>query len=287
MTLSINTDYLEDLGDPEPYLKSIADAGFSHINWCHQWDTDFLYSKWEIKQIKKWLIKYGLQFMELHASTGKEKCWTSSREYERLAGVELVQNRIEMTAELGGDVMVIHVPHESGNVSLRRSLDQIEPFARACEIHLALENGNFDVIEPLLLEYDSDYIGLCYDSGHSNLVKDGLSHLEALKDRLISVHLHDNDGDSDQHILPFSGTIDWQKLIQIMAGSSYNKPINVEVLMHHMGDMAESIFLKQAFKLGKQLSRMFSEARTDIRGRNSQNENRELPFPALEPVFAP
>jgi len=115
MQLSITTDYAKDTGNPESYLRCIADASFSHIHWCHQWSTDFLYSRREIEHIKKCLRGYGLELLDLHASHGQERSWTSSREYERLAGVELVQNRIEMTAQLGGDVIVIHIPHKPGN----------------------------------------------------------------------------------------------------------------------------------------------------------------------------
>jgi sugar phosphate isomerase/epimerase len=55
--------------------------------------------------------------LDLHGSIGPEKNWASQREYERLAGVELVQNRIEMTAQLGGKVIVMHVPNESKNLA--------------------------------------------------------------------------------------------------------------------------------------------------------------------------
>ena len=53
--LSMTSDYLADTGCPEPYLRRIAEAGFSHVHWCHHWSTDFLYSRWEIEQIAAWL----------------------------------------------------------------------------------------------------------------------------------------------------------------------------------------------------------------------------------------
>jgi hypothetical protein len=28
------------------------------VHWCHQWDTDFLYSEWEIRQIGQWLDEF-------------------------------------------------------------------------------------------------------------------------------------------------------------------------------------------------------------------------------------
>ncbi len=40
--LSVTTDYITSSGDPSPWLQQAAEAGFSHIHWCHQWCTDFL-----------------------------------------------------------------------------------------------------------------------------------------------------------------------------------------------------------------------------------------------------
>ena len=41
--LSMSTDYAEDTGSPELQLRRIAEAGFTHVHWCHHWDDDFLY----------------------------------------------------------------------------------------------------------------------------------------------------------------------------------------------------------------------------------------------------
>jgi sugar phosphate isomerase/epimerase len=262
--LSITTDYAKDTGDPSPYLRRIADAGFSYIHWCHQWNTDFLYSRWEIEQIQKWLEAYGLRLLDLHGSAGNEKNWASSQEYQRMAGVELVRNRIEMTAYLSADVTIMHVPGDPDSVPVRRSLDELEPFARERNVRIAIENGSFEAIQKLLSEYDPQYAGLCYDSGHGNMRADGLDHLESLKDRLISVHLHDNDGASDQHKLLFSGTVDWGRLARIMAGSTYTKCVSMEVSMARMGIEDEGLFLAEAFKTGTRFDRMIQqEKRTE------------------------
>lgn len=257
--LSITTDYAKDTGDPSPYLRRIADAGFSHIHWCHHWNTDFLYSKWEMKQIRKWLEDYGLQLLDLHGSAGNEKNWTSSQEYQRLAGVELVRNRIEMTSYLGGDVTIMHVPADPDSVPVRKSLDALEPFARERNVRIAIENGVFKAISKLLSEYSPEYLGLCYDSGHANMGAEGLAHLESLKDRLISVHLHDNDSTGDQHNLLFSGTIDWESLARIMAESAYTKCVSMEVTMAGTGIEDEEAFLSKAFETGTKLSRMIEK----------------------------
>ena len=269
-TLSITTDYATGTGCPEPYLRRIADAGFTHVHWCHQWNTDFAYDECEVRQIGKWLREYGLRLTDLHGSAGPEKNWCSTVEYERQAGVELVKNRVCMAHALGGDVVIMHIPAEPDSVHeakaywerLRRSLDAVESEARPRGIRIALENltcpGTFDTLETLFPFYGPDYLGLCYDAGHGNVSGDGLQRLAGLKDRLISVHLHDNDGSGDQHRLPFSGTVDWGLLARSIAGSAYAKPLSFEVAIRGHADLCEADFLAQAHRAGLRLEQMRS-----------------------------
>lgn len=113
MHLSITSDFAADTGCPEAHLERIAAAGFSHVHWCHQWNTDFLYDPAEIDQVARWLGSFDLQLLDLHASSGREKGWASLREYERLAGVALVRNRIDFVSQVGSDTIVMHTPSRS------------------------------------------------------------------------------------------------------------------------------------------------------------------------------
>jgi len=264
--LSITTDYCKDLGCPEPYLKKISKAGFTHVHWCHQWDTDFIYSKSEISQIAIWLKKYNLKVLDLHASDGKEKNWVSLTEHKRKIGVELVKNRIYMANKLSCGVIILHFQREPNKGSekkkywevLYKSLDELQLYAKKYNVKIALENyENEDCceIKKLLSEYNSDFLGLCYDSGHGN-IGNGLKILEELRNRLISIHLHDNDGKTDEHKLLFSGTTDWDKLAQIIAGSSYKNCISMEVNMKNSNVSNESIFLSEAYENGLKFTKM-------------------------------
>jgi sugar phosphate isomerase/epimerase len=185
MELSVTTDYAKDTEDPDPYIKRIAGAGFSHIHWCHYWCTDFMYSKWETDQIEEWLKEYGLKVLDLHATAGQEKNWGLQREYERLAWLELVRNRIAMASQLGSDVIIMHAPFKSTPALFRKTIDELRQFAQEHHVRIAIENGDLNEIGRILSEYDPDYVCLCYDSGHGNMAGDGLDHLERLKDRLI------------------------------------------------------------------------------------------------------
>ncbi len=256
---SINTDYVQDHGSPEPYLRRIAEAGFSHVHWVHHWRGDFLYDRAEIDQIGRWLKTYGLQLNDLHASEGSEKFWISTAEYARLAGVELVKNRLDMTAVLGGDAIVLHVQPDGYNDDpqpefwdrLQRSLDVLLPYAQARGVQIAFENlypTNHETLKQILAKYSREQVGICYDPGHGNIVGDGLDFLEAVKDRLVVLHLNDNDGAADQHKLLFSATVDWKRMAGIIAASAYDKPLSMELSVHHSGINIKdaSDFLAQA-----------------------------------------
>jgi sugar phosphate isomerase/epimerase len=273
--LSITSDYVESTGDPQPYLERIAAAGFTHLHWCHHWNTDFLYSDHEIRQIERWLAEYNLRVLNLHASQGREKYWCSFLDYQRRAGVELVQNRLRMAAQLGADVVIIHVPSSAGEEvraellgPVRQSLDEVLPFAKSLGVRLAVENmetDDFGMLTTLLNEYDTDVLGLCYDSGHGNIDGRGLDNLEKVSNRLIALHLHDNDGLNDQHKIPFTGTVDWERLARIIAASPYDKCLNLEVIIANSGYKDEAEFLRQSHAAGEKLAGMVTSYRQSAR----------------------
>jgi sugar phosphate isomerase/epimerase len=268
--LSITTIYGKvSTGSPEPYLRKIAEEGFSHVHWSHHWNTDFMYSRSEIEQIRDWLKVYRLQALNMHGSAGVEKKWDSKKEYERIAGVELVANRIEMAGALGADVVIMHFERQAPHPEvddlywerLRRSFDTLEPIARKSGVRIALENfedDSFKEVKTLFAAYSPDYLGFCYDSGHGNMGRaEGLDHLEEVKERLIAVHLHDNNGAmNDQHRVPFCGTIDWPRLAGIIRRSGYRNMINLEATMDYPDFKSQDAFLKAAFAAGNRLKEM-------------------------------
>ncbi len=266
--LSLTTDYATSTGSPGVYLRRIAEAGFTHIHWCHQWNTDFLYVPAEIDRIASWMDEFGLGLTDLHGSAGIEKGWGSRLDYEREAGVDLVANRMHMTSRLGGDVCIMHLPRElslpdtdsSDWERFYRSLDSLRPISKRTGVRIAIENGDFDPIENVLDRYDPEFVGLCYDCGHGNLAPDGLDRLDRNRNRLISVHLHDNDGSGDQHLLPFAGGVDWERLAEIVAASSYDKWVSMESAMGRMGIASEREFLAEAFERGSKLAGMIARA---------------------------
>ncbi|MCP4180847.1 MAG: sugar phosphate isomerase/epimerase [bacterium] len=262
--LSITSDFFTSTGDPKSDLKLIAKAGFSHIHWCHHWCDDFLYTEPEISYIKNLFRKFSLRLLDLHSSTGKEKNWASELEHERLAGVELVKNRLQMIKQLGSYVIIMHAYEY--NDALKKSLDELQPYAEDLNVKIAVENGEFAVLKNIFNDYSPNFIGLCYDSGHGNMLTGnlGLENLNRFKDRLISVHLHDNDGISDQHKPLFTGTINWNNLAKIIAESAYKKHLSLEVSMRNSEIKDKEDFLNDSFKSGNKLAEIVKEYQLGI-----------------------
>lgn len=290
MLLSITTDYKADQGDPSPFLRAIAEAGFTHVHWCHQWNTDFVYRHTEIEQIGQWLQEYGLALADVHGSEGREKFWYSPQEYARLAGVELVKNRIDFAARLGADAVVMHAypPTQDPALAplngliwdqLRKSLDALQPYAMTRGVRIALENlidfrgvaagavtqvaavDNFDLILQVYAAYPPEYIGFCYDSGHAILGHSRMDRLAPLMERLAVLHLHDNNGQADQHRLVFDGAVDWNLAATLIAAAPYTKPMSYEVSMRNAGIAEETGFLQQAYTTGARFADMVAAQR--------------------------
>lgn len=258
------TDYANDIGDAEPYLKKIADAGFRHIQWTHHWKHDFIYTKSEIQRIAKTMKDLHLSLYDIHGPAGVKKNWFSTIEYQRLAGVEIVKNRIEMCKALGGSVVVMHIPVLNSEnhgkwYQLKKSLNELELFCFEKGVRIAVENEPLDEfigIKELFSEYGPEFIGLCYDSGHGNIGGKGLEHLDSAKKRLISLHLHDNNGFVDQHDPIFTGTVDWEELARIITGSLYRGPLTFETDIKDSGFRDEKLFLECAHRDGLKLLSM-------------------------------
>ena len=283
MQIAINTDFFTSTGSPQPILKAIAEAGFTHLHWCHQWCTDFHYDESEIAQIKKWLDEYGLTLLDIHGSDGREKRWASTVEYERQAGVGLVANRIKMLAALKGTgTVMMHIAYIRRGVTksedvpivwqrvnaLKKSINELLPLMRRLNVPLALENtanDTFETLENLMGTFPKDLVGLCYDSGHGNIGEcEGLNHLEANKDRLMALHLHDNNGAGDQHQPPFMGNLDWNRLADIIARSAYPRQISFEVAMRCTPFEDIPLFLKDTYARCAKFVKMVEDRKREL-----------------------
>ena len=66
------------------------------------------------------------------------------------------------------------------------------------------------VIDQLNAEAGEDVFGFCFDLGHANLLRyDVRDFLNVLGKRLTVLHIHDNNGNGDSHLIPYTQTDNW------------------------------------------------------------------------------
>lgn len=276
----------------EDILRRIAEAGFSHIHWCFEWDGDYIYSVYEMQQIKEWMTKYGLKAKALHASKGSgrnvnlvdghyRKDYTSDLEYNRKAGVELIKNRVDLAACMGATEIVLHlyVPHmtiqkeseelEAFYTHVYDSFDELQPYCIEKSVRICLENlfdmpADFmtDQLDRLFAKYPPEFLGFCFDTGHANMVwrSEVANVIDHYKDRLFAIHIHDNTGICDFHQIPGLGTIDWDKVMGVVAGSAYELPLTME-LSCHGGNLDD--FLCDAYEAGDWLTKLYKQKKAE------------------------
>ena len=265
-------------------LERIKHSGFSHVHWCHEWTGSYLYSSYEMLRIKQWFEEKGLKVKGVHASAGEKnsdlKDYLSADEYGRLAGIELVKNRIDLAYYLDAQSIVLHLnlpwrsfENETGFEDdfyrhTLKSFDELEGYCRTRQIRICIENDGSTpqshscrMYETLFKRYESDFLGLCFDTGHAYMAsrENCLEYAKRFNDRLYMIHIHDNHGSSDEHLIPFEGGFDWEGFARVLAGSPYSLPVLMEPSLKEAGD--DSAWLKKAFEAGTRFSAMVEKYR--------------------------
>ena len=125
-----------------------------------------------------------------------------------------------------------------------RFFKKLTPHLRRHQVQAAVENifdrdqGNIRNIHVSQPEGIAEYLSLlpeehyvfCLDTGHLNIAgKAPRDAITLLGKRLKVLHVHDNDGISDQHILPGQGSIDWADFTASLAKVGFDGAMSLEI----------------------------------------------------------
>lgn len=200
------------------------------------------------------LEEYGLKNV-LHAPFSDLNI-ASLNERIRRATLEQIFDTIEMAHLMGSMLVVLHPGHHSPlsfkfprayETIHRRSLEEIDKFAEKMGVKVALENmPKFPTLDGQTAQriqelIDGTNIYVAFDVGHLHTV-DGkfVEFVELLRDRIIHVHLHDNDGKNDSHLALGEGTVPWSLVF-----SSIPKDVTLTIEVGSLDNIKRSLeFLK-------------------------------------------
>jgi len=164
---------------------------------------------------------------------------------------EILKSEIALCKRLGASLMVVHPcsigfdahtwdAHYAKGFDSKK-FEQIEHYIELAERHqvlLALENGPIEVLEQVMNYVESkhlgSYMGICIDTGHASMhMNEDAEYLFNLLRRflsnLVQLHIHDNFGNADDHLVPGEGVIDWTKVLDIIGQGQEDVPFVFEL----------------------------------------------------------
>lgn len=182
-----------------------------------------------VEKMARQLERFNLRATACHALWG---AGNDMVEFDETAWREMIRRHqafLDELAVLNVSTYTIHLgwrmdinDPEKNFTAIRRTVDALLPAAMKNHITLALENSAEpeDVIEQLadtVKAYNSEFVGLCFDSGHANCYQNGIKNtLEIMRDSIVTCHLHDNYGSFDDHNPPGRGNTNWQELTTLL-----------------------------------------------------------------------
>lgn len=137
----------------------------------------------------------------------------------------------------GGSLIKQGMPDEQVAELRTSALQTLADHTKGSDFVICLENGGgARTRAPTLVEIikraDRPNLGICLDTGHLNL-GDGGDQAEFIRTAgpwLRALHIADNEGQTDQHLMPFGrGTVDWAAVTRELNTLNYRGLFNFEI----------------------------------------------------------
>ena len=278
MKVTVDTYGMQDMLSEEQIFALVSEAGFDGVDYSlYRMDPsrtvlgeDFREHAAHTKQL---LEQYGLICNQTHAPFGNNS-YKTAFDPNHPERIEIIR-AIEYASILGAHHIVIHgikppmgIDIVDFNVKYYQSF---EPYARQFGIKIAAENlmrGTLDhpkLLGGVLEQLDPEWFMGLIDLGHSNVAgvapESFIRHLPA--GRLQGLHVQDNDGQSDQHLVPYLGNIQWDSVIDALAETGYPGDFSMEIpgfLKRYDPEMLPDA-LVFARRIGRRLACKFEEKR--------------------------
>lgn len=212
-------------------------------------DIPALYAPW-----KKGADTYGLDNYQAHAPFPSYVCTDKPEINDAI--IRMLETTIRGCDYINCRNLIIHpfflgydqrmTPEEEWNVNIDR-YSRLIPVAKKYGVKLCLENmftgfkgkilsaccSDIDTacryVDTLNGIAGEDCFGFCVDTGHLLLLGlDIKETLVKLGDRIAAFHVHDNNGNQDQHLAPFMGVQDWNRFVKGLKAIGYKKTMSFE-----------------------------------------------------------
>ena len=217
----------------EEKLKLIRNAGFDTV--CTWWDDLFA----EIDGVKEehfaLAARAGLFLEHTHLPYfGCDALWFDGGDSDDLQ--KKYATGVAGAGKSGIGTVVMHpfertVPAGGSLAVFMERMRRIGDCAAQNGVRLAVENltdaaGLKRVLEEL---WENPFVGLCFDTGHNHVeCPNDFSLLQRFSGRVFALHVHDNHGVEDEHILPYDGTVNWRAFLPALEDTGFSGSLMLE-----------------------------------------------------------
>jgi len=197
-----------------------------------------------VADLQQWLAEARVELYGVHAPLsdpfinrpGEYMSIASADAKARGHAVAEVERALQIARRIPLKVFVLHLgwprTHKgfggSNRDAARRSVEELIGIADPLGVRIAVEVICNDLSRPGSLvdfaeeDLESGDMGICLDFGHAHLEGDLVDAIEVVSGHLASIHIHDNHGRTDDHLVPFEGTIDWAAAMTALQKVGYD-----------------------------------------------------------------
>jgi sugar phosphate isomerase/epimerase len=163
--------------------------------------------------------------------------------------LDTVKCWLDLFSALGVQTAVLHLggytlrnagwPEEAIFERRVETLSRIVAHAAARNVTICIENMSFpdcdtetlEKIQVLIGGVGADNLGICLDAGHADMAGlDCVAFIRGAGKLLRALHIHDNVGPEDNHVLPYElQTIPWDRVLAALAEIGYAGIFNLEI----------------------------------------------------------
>lgn len=248
MKLSIWSSYYMEL-KVEDAIKRFIDNGIYCTELSDEHGFELLSRNDDVletaKNFANFLKEYNFEISQGHL-------WLKIKICADDTALEELFKWIDMYEEIGIKNMVLHCDNLTETnlgreEKIEKNIEKLQILAEYIknkEITVCLENlrphspeetelvdRSADDLLYIIERIGSSRFGICLDTGHLNLTdKNQREFILKAGDKLKALHIADNDGNTDQHLMPFNrGTVDFPEIIKALKEIKYNGIFNLEI----------------------------------------------------------
>ncbi|RKX79396.1 MAG: hypothetical protein DRP57_13720 [Spirochaetes bacterium] len=234
------------------YLKNAGFSGFemfcyrNYLDWKNRTEMDKLLHAMRVNQ-------FTISSMHAPWTKGVENEWYDIASLDhriREKALKEIFEAVEIFKKAGAKFLVVHPGMDKFKSTTKNqymenavhSLKLISLFAHELGIQVLIENppppeigSSVDEIKEIFKGLRDYKPGFCFDIGHANITNEGIDAFLTSGLFPSELHISDNHGQKDEHLLPGEGSIDW--------GSFFTK------VKHRFGERVSEI--KFNFELGR------------------------------------